>query len=162
MADDLDDLFDAVRRFMVRRYPGEAIRSLTLRLQSGERVVLPRSIRCVVAEAEPRRPQTNQTAHSPDFRSVNYHGHLFRFSATQAPVVKMLWEAHGNGAPDVGQQLLLEEAGSTCNRLLDLFKRSPAWGSLIVAGEERGTFRLATRDELEQAMAQRDSETDMA
>ena len=162
MADDLDNLFDAVRRFMVRRYPGEALRSLTLRLQSGGRIVLPASIRCVVAEAEQRSPQTNQTSHSPDFRSVNYYGHLFRFSATQAPVVKMLWEASKDGSPDVGQHTLLETAGSTSNRLVDLFKRSPAWGSLIVAGEQRGTFRLATRDELEQAMAERDSETDMA
>lgn len=81
--------------------------------------------------------------HSPDFRSIFWAGRRFTFSHTQAAIVEILFNAWANGSQDVGQAYLLEEAGSEpSGKIQDLFRESPAWGTLIVAGENRGTWRL--------------------
>ena len=81
-------------------------------------------------------------AHSPDFRSVTWNYETFYLTPTQAAVVAILWQAWENGAPDVSGAYLLEAVDSTATRLLDLFRRSPAWGRLIVRGATKGTYRL--------------------
>jgi len=81
--------------------------------------------------------------HSPDFRSVSCGGEKYSFTARQGQVVQILFEAREKGAPDVGQHYILEELESKAERLRDLFKSSRAWGSLIVRGQGKGTFRLA-------------------
>lgn len=81
--------------------------------------------------------------HSPDFRSVSAHGGEFGFTAQQAPVVKLLYEAYENGTPDVGQVFILSELGLPGTQLRDLFRHSEAWGTLIISGSTRGTFRLS-------------------
>ena len=84
--------------------------------------------------------------HSPDFRCVSwFDGVEFHFSAMQAAVVEILWGAWENRTPVVSQAHLLTEVDSRCNRLLDLFRRGPgkrAWGTLIIRGPAKGTFRL--------------------
>lgn len=141
MADDLDTVFDSVRVFMLRKFPGRALRAIVLEID-GDSVRLPASARCCVG-TERARPA--QATHSPDFRSLNWYGDPYKFSAVQAAVVKVLWEARDNGTPDVGQQALLEEAGSESTRLVDVFKRNEAWGIVIVPGESAGTYRLGER-----------------
>ncbi len=79
----------------------------------------------------------------PDYRDVLWHGANHKFTATQAAVVKVLWEAYTNETPDVGQETLLEKAGSDAKRLSDLFKGHAAWDTMIVEGTTRGTRRLA-------------------
>ncbi len=61
-----------------------------------------------------------------------------------APGVRVLWEAWENGTPDVGQDAILEAAGSDGARLRDLFKNHPGWGTLIVAtgAANARTYRL--------------------
>lgn len=86
-----------------------------------------------------RRPPNN---HSEDYRTCTWHGADFAFTPTQAKVIGVLWEAAENGVPDVSQETLLEAAGSEGNRLRDVFRNNPAWGTLIVAGATRGSFRL--------------------
>lgn len=90
----------------------------------------------VVCRVCPRR-------HGPGFASVLWDGASYAFSPTQARVVAQLWEAWENGTPDVRQELLLSEAGSESDRLVDLFRDHEAWGKFIVSGEAKGTFRLA-------------------
>ena len=60
----------------------------------------------------------------------------------QREVVRVLWEAWQEGNPEVSQQTLLQAVDSDCTRLLDLFRRHPAWGQLVVQGEAAGTYRL--------------------
>lgn len=81
--------------------------------------------------------------HSDDFRSVHWHGIDYSFTATQAACVRVLWEAMENGTPEVGKDTILEKAGSETSRLDDIFRNSPAWGTMIVSGSRRGTKRLA-------------------
>lgn len=81
--------------------------------------------------------------HSPDFRCVNLRGQEFGLTTSQAMVVKELWEFHQKGVPDISQDYLLVSVLNTeQKRLIDIFKKSPAWGKLIVRGRTRGTFRL--------------------
>ena len=81
--------------------------------------------------------------HSRDFSAVTWHGQFFNFTASQAKIVALLWEAWLNGTPDLRQETLLDAAGSETKRLVHLFKDHPAWGTLIVPGGGKGLFRLA-------------------
>ena len=85
------------------------------------------------------------TAHSPDFRSVKWYGETYSFTASQAAVVRVLWEAWKQGTPDVGNQTLaaaVDEADKD-RSVRDLFRDNPAWNSMIVAGGSKGSHRLA-------------------
>jgi hypothetical protein len=83
-----------------------------------------------------------ERSHSPDYRSVSWDGRTYRLTAMQAAVVRMLWEAWEAGTPDVGQHTLLEAADSCADRLRDVFRHCQAWGTLVVPGGSKGTFRL--------------------
>ena len=77
--------------------------------------------------------------HSSDFRSVVWFGDAFDFTATQAACVKVLWENWENGTSEVSQETVLYIAGSVATRLVDLFKKHPAWGKMIVSGATKGS-----------------------
>jgi hypothetical protein len=90
-----------------------------------------------------------QTRHSPDFRSVHWFGSNYTFTGTQAACVKILWQEWEKGTPEIGQETILEEAGTSGNRLIDVFRNRgfktgyhPAWGNMIVPGSTKGAFRL--------------------
>jgi len=83
-----------------------------------------------------------QTGHSPDFRSIRWLGREWPFTEMQARVVKTLWEAWEDGSPDVGTTVLIAAAQSESTRVRDLFHGNAAWGTVIVPGGSRGTFRL--------------------
>jgi hypothetical protein len=89
------------------------------------------------------RGSARRVSHSPDFRSYTWGQERYSFTPGQAAVVRALQEAKDNGTPDVGQDTLMEVAGSEGSRLRDLFKSHPAWGNLIVRGDGKGTLRLA-------------------
>ncbi|MCK4824777.1 hypothetical protein KA005_53990, partial [bacterium] len=84
----------------------------------------------------------SQTRHSPDFRSVNWFGTVHYFTATQAAIVKLLWDARKNQTPDIGQQTLLVTVESDSNRLVDVFKGHKTYKKLIGNGETKGSYRL--------------------
>lgn len=84
-----------------------------------------------------------QPTHGPDFRSVKWFGSVYEFTAQQAACVKVLWEAWENGTPAVGDATVLETADSDAERLPLVFRNHPAWGTLIVEGQTKGTHRLA-------------------
>ncbi len=95
------------------------------------------------AVSAPAASSSMPPQHTDDFRLVVWNGRRYDLSATQAAIVRVLWHAREAGTPDVSETALLEEADSNSERLRDVFRRSPAWRSLVVRGEGRGTYRLA-------------------
>jgi len=87
---------------------------------------------------------------SPDCRAVLWHGVPFKFTATQAAVVKVLWDAWRQGTPDVGVGTLQEMAGFEI-RIPALFRHRRgnqmvphrALGVMLVPGATKGSWRLA-------------------
>jgi hypothetical protein len=80
--------------------------------------------------------------HSEDFRSVDWNGTQYFFTATQAAVVMALWQAWKNGTPVLSDETLIERAGLADNaRLRDSFRDHPAWGTMIVEAN-RGSRSL--------------------
>jgi hypothetical protein len=107
---------------------------------------------CLLVQAAPK-PQkeglitteiaeNKTTAHSADFCSVMARGESYTFTSRQAQAVQLLWENWEEGTPEVSQHYILEELGSPNSRLRDSFKKSNAWGRLIVSGVRKGTIRL--------------------
>lgn len=106
--------------------------------------LLARAVSFPAPQPEPAKAgPASDVRHSPDFRSVYWHGNLYVLTPTQAAVVKHLWKAWQNGTPEVGWETLLRLAGSECGKLSSLFQGSDAWGTLVVAGSAKGTFRLS-------------------
>ncbi len=95
---------------------------------------------CPPATLEPS-PQVEEFRHSPDYATVIWKGQAFYFNRHQAACVRLLHEGWMNGTELLGGDYLLGALGSA-SRMSDLFKRHPAWGSLIVPGERRATYRL--------------------
>jgi hypothetical protein len=92
------------------------------------------------ADAASRSEEPNR--HSPDFRSVLWYGRDYQFTKSQAACVKVLWEEWKNKTPEMDQQTVLELADSSSNRLIDVFRDHPAWGTMIVSGKTKGSYRL--------------------
>jgi hypothetical protein len=134
----LIELFDALRDFARTHYAEDPI-ELRLLTGSGQKIRL--SI--PIAMADKNAPN----GHSEDFRSCRWQGVRYSFSPKQSLVVAKLWESYEDGIPDVSQAVLLEAAESDGNRLRSLFTngadKHPAWGSMIVAGSGKGTYRLS-------------------
>lgn len=80
--------------------------------------------------------------HSEDYSSVWFRGTKFVFTPKQRHVIQLLYEAHQNGTDELGDDYILAEIDCEGKRLRDLFKKSNAWGSLIVRGARNGTRRL--------------------
>ena len=95
---------------------------------------------CSPATLEPS-PQVEEFRHSPDYATVIWKGQAFYFNRHQAACVRLLHKGWMNGTELLGGDYLLGALGSA-SRMSDLFKRHPAWGSLIVPGERRATYRL--------------------
>lgn len=90
-----------------------------------------------------RLARKRDMAHSDDFRSVCWFGTNYSFTSQQAEVVRILWEAYEEQTPDVDALLLLSDfTGCAAHRVRDLFRKCPAWGTMIVLGGSRGTYRL--------------------
>jgi len=80
-----------------------------------------------------------RSVYHPDTQPTTFH-----FADKQRIVVQVLREAMEDGTWDVGQDHLLRKAESESTKLADLFKRHPAWGTLIIKGASPGTYRLAS------------------
>lgn len=137
-------LFDLVQSWLEGNYPGLIPDEMMLELRdphSGRtrQVRLPLPQIQIVGQPAPIKSAT----HSPDFRSVHWFGQDYQFTAFQAAVVAQLWEAWEHGAPDVGGQFLLENAGDDVEtkRLDQVFRDHPAWKTMIVS-TTRGAYRL--------------------
>lgn len=150
---DLDNVFDALRIYLGRYWPGEVADELVVRLRGRRQAIrLPvpcpplRLARGRPAGPGPPAPGTSACAadgHAPDFRQVTRGGRTFELTPAQAAVVRTLFQAREHGTPDVSEAALLEEADSDAGRLRDIFRRSDAWGTLVVRGDGERMFRLA-------------------
>ena len=85
--------------------------------------------------------------HSPDFRCVHWFGTKYTFTASQAAIIEIMWNAWEQRTPDISDAHLLERSGlGKGSRLVDIFRNHPAWKRLIVPGERKGTRRLSTSE----------------
>lgn len=142
---ELHDIFRALRAWMDATYPDNV----------GIDILVHQLGRKPTRIAVPHGPRISQQIaseptwwHSPDYREVRWHKHVFRFSKSRAGVVELLDMARDSGTPCVQQAVLLREIDSDATRLSDLFRTGDglkAWGTLIVQGDEPGTYRLADR-----------------
>ena len=89
-----------------------------------------------------QRDQDPGFDHSDDFRSVKAIGREFSLTPRQAEVVKILYRAHRNRASEVGWPDIRGQLDSYPERMRDIFKRSDAWGTLVVPGRTKGSYRL--------------------
>ncbi|MHC4365193.1 MAG: hypothetical protein ACYSU6_00790 [Planctomycetota bacterium] len=89
---------------------------------------------------------TPETKHSIDFRSVCWFGTNYNFTPNQAAAVEILWKAWENGTPDVGGDTIAVKVESDSRRARDIFKKHPAFGSMIRRGQTKGTYRLVKPD----------------
>ncbi len=80
--------------------------------------------------------------HSEDFRAVSWRDRVFRFSPTQAKVIKVLMSAARAGGGELHEDEIIGRVQSGASRLVDLFREHPAWRSLIIRGSSKGVFRL--------------------
>lgn len=83
--------------------------------------------------------------HSDDFRSVAWFGKMHCFSPGQAVIVRELWKAWRHGTPFVGAAILLEAADMVSDKISQVFKESPAWGTMIRT-DGKGIYWLHVED----------------
>jgi len=90
---------------------------------------------------------TDTAAHSDDFRSVDWFGTPYEFTALQAACVRILWENSERNTPGVGQQFIVTTVDSSQERLDAIFAKGthPAWDTMIVPATTKGSFRLARK-----------------
>ena len=85
---------------------------------------------------------TIDTWHNDDFTSVRVDNEWHSFGPKQAAVLRLLKAAAETDNPWRDGKRLLDEAGATTMRLIDLFKRKPAWRRLVLA-DGKGRYRLS-------------------
>lgn len=78
-----------------------------------------------------------------DYRSVLFEGKQYTLTRNQATIVKTLHRAREAGPSTVGTDTLLAAIEAETSRVCDSFKNSPLWGTLVVRGEKRGTYKLS-------------------
>jgi hypothetical protein len=136
-------LFDTLQNWTAANYPGFRLSHVVLHIDG---LPVPISLPLPLgATQQQRQPLGDSPRHSPDFRSVHWKGQDYIFSPAQAAVIACLWEAWEDGMPDLGQETILEKAGSESNRLRDVFKDHPAWGVVIVS-RGKGIFGLSVEE----------------
>ena len=87
-------------------------------------------------------PTATDAWHSDDFTSVRVDNEWHSFGPKQAAVLRLLKAAAETDNPWRDGKQLLDEAGATTMRLIDLFKRKPAWRRLVLA-DGKGRYRLS-------------------
>lgn len=80
--------------------------------------------------------------YSWDYRRVELGGETFSLGPKQARIVGLLHRAHMEGDPWRTGRQLLDHAGSSADRVRDLFKSQSDWTKLITS-DGRGLYRLA-------------------
>lgn len=80
--------------------------------------------------------------YSWDYRRIELAGETFSLGPKQARIVGFLHRAHMEGDPWRTGRQLLDHAGSSADRVRDLFKSQSDWTKLIVS-DGRGLYRLA-------------------
>lgn len=79
--------------------------------------------------------------HTEGYESVQLGGVDFALTRPQAQVVRNLHEAHAEGFGSLSTREALEEIETCATKVSEVFRRSPAWGTLVVRAG-RGRYRL--------------------
>lgn len=107
------------------------------------------SVKVPLPQSRTAKTATKAT-HNADFSCVNWKSEVFAFGPLQRAVVAALWRAREQNHEWVSQETLLTVAESEGGRLRDMFRRHPAWGTMIVPavdiGGPPGSYRLAEPD----------------
>ena len=82
-----------------------------------------------------------ETTDFGDYSDFWYNGRRYRFTPTQARVLRFLADAVASGRPWQSGKAALAASGSDSLKLGDLFKRRPEWRDLV-EGDGRGLYRL--------------------
>ena len=142
----IEDVLFKLHEF-VREYYRDYPDVLTIRLKSGRKVFMSFPESFPIVNEGPPQPTPPPIRHSEDYRSVTWYGEQYQFTTKQAMIVQRLWEAMLDESPDMSGASLIEAAESDCNQLRDLFRTNgkphEAWGTMIVAGAKKGTYRLS-------------------
>ena len=97
-------------------------------------------MRLLHADDAPEPPASN-TVFSHDYHLVRIDGQNYHLGEKQAMVVRSLHEAMIAGRPWLFGKTLLKQAGSTSNRLRDIFRTQPAW-KILIKSDGRGYYCL--------------------
>ncbi|MEO1529308.1 MAG: hypothetical protein AAFX06_28135 [Planctomycetota bacterium] len=127
----MDDVWD--------RPMGEVFEFLDDKFQGIE---LARQMKRKAEERADEKIDSTEVRHGKDYRSVRWGDTIFEFTPNQAAVVAILFKAFDNGTPAVGEVTLLEDSGVDSSRLRDVFRKHPAFSTMIVPGQTKGTFQI--------------------
>ncbi|MEK6747520.1 MAG: hypothetical protein AABY33_10880 [Pseudomonadota bacterium] len=86
-------------------------------------------------------PQKLAFVASNNYQNIQIGEQLFTFGMIQAKIIKRLHDAVRQESPWVNGKQLLHYAGSTGDKLRDVFKSQPAWRE-IIESDGRGYYRL--------------------
>ena len=78
-------------------------------------------------------------------RRIHWKGKFFTISKNQAEAIQILYENFIAGTPEVHGNEIMRRIGIPTSRLRDSFRAGriqKLWGTLIVRGKTRGTYRL--------------------
>ena len=129
-------------RRMEWRFIVKNVRKLEEERDGGAVAAAVSAVRALLGPAGPQEVP-DACRHSDDFRSVIWHGTQYSFTNLQARVVAVLYEHWEKGTPDVGMDFLMEKADCRTSRLADVFRKNPAWGTMIINGATKGSKRLS-------------------
>jgi hypothetical protein len=93
-----------------------------------------------IKEQEPTVPTFAQ---SPDYRTIKYNGKDYELTEKQAMIVQVLHDAWQRGMPSVPKSTLLAAIEAETSRVLDYFRGSPLWKTLVVSAGRRGMYKLS-------------------
>jgi hypothetical protein len=118
-------------------------------LRRDEDVIVVRPRDLLVRDDERRRFEAEvlptlrvETTSFGDFTDFWHEGRRYRFTPTQAKVLRFLHDAALRGSPWQSGKAVLAAVGSHSLKLGDLFKRRPEWRDLVEA-DGCGLYRLA-------------------
>jgi hypothetical protein len=92
-------------------------------------------------------PPTTESKRKQEFsvssegRSVNWNGEQIWLTSRRGQAMQILYDHYKSGTPDVSDEQILVELGTSNSRLRDTFRDSPLWNTLIVS-KTNGMHRL--------------------
>jgi hypothetical protein len=119
--------------------------------QVGAAPGMPQDEAGIVFTLDDPHPDPTRAVYGLDCRTVAWFGTVYTFTPTQAACVKILIKHYKYGVSEVGESTILENAESSQNRLVSVFDNGGhvAWGTMIVPGSTKGTFRLLKPEQTE-------------
>ncbi len=100
---------------------------------------------CAYVGKSVNRQRHQSSAKGPDFRCVRIAGIEHTLSFREAQIVKILWEAHENGTPDVSKDYIIDKVCGPDSKIVtlrDAFTDRLIFKAIVAVGKRRGTVRI--------------------